>query len=131
MGWPSKAAASLFFGAATESGLAPRLETVPISAHQPTKRTTQSRNVVCLRRRIATQHLKYAAAPNSRTMMPPWRRMSFVVITPEIDIGEGPRRSADMWSCDLHASDLPLALVDRAAGMEDRPQRDHALPLGE
>src|SRR2546422_2672321 len=111
MGWPSKAAASLFFGAATESGLAPRLETVPISAHQPTKRTTQSRNVVCLRRRIAD------AAPEVRRCA----ELAHDDAAMAQDVfrrdhardrhRRGPRRSADMWSCDLHASDLPLALL--------------------
>jgi hypothetical protein len=60
---------------------------------------------------IATQHLKYATAPNSRTMMPPWRRTSFVVIAPEIDIGELLGVSAEMCSCDLHATDQPPALL--------------------
>jgi len=53
---------------------------------------------------IAMQHLKYATAPNSRTMMPPWRRTSFVVIAPQIDIGELLGVATEMCSCDLHAS---------------------------
>jgi len=60
---------------------------------------------------IAMQHLKYATAPNSRTMMPPWRRTSFVVIAPQIDIGELLGVATEMCSCDLHASNRAPAFL--------------------
>src|SRR5256885_60176 len=122
MGWPSEAVASLFFGPATEGGLAPRLETVPISAHRPTKRTTQSRNVVCLRHRRRLCALRERRAPLRGGFDGRYRQEEAEPLLPRGhaagDSGGGEPAG-------------PLALVDRAAGMEDRAQRDHALPLGE
>ena len=47
---------------------------------------TQFRKVVRFRSAIATQHLRYATGPNSRTMTAPCVRTSLVVMTPLIAI---------------------------------------------
>ena len=61
---------------------------------------TQFKNVVLFRNRIAAQHLRYAVAPNSRTIRLVCRRTSLVVMTPTIDIADPVQRC----SCDLRAS---------------------------
>jgi hypothetical protein len=105
MGWPSDAAASLFLARPPKWLSADGLRLCPSQA----KAKTQVKNVVRFRSRIATQHRIYAAAPNSRTMIPLWRSTSFVVITPAIAIEELLESVLAMWHCDLHASDRSLA----------------------
>jgi hypothetical protein len=52
----------------------------------------QSRNVIRRRRRSARKQRRYAAAPNSRTMMPACVITCLVVMTPEIIGGLWQRR---------------------------------------
>src|SRR4051794_33644167 len=81
---------------------------------------TQLRKVVCSRRRMARQQRRYAAGPNSRTMVVVCRRTSFVVITPQIAIGDRLRNLAREDS-PCYSRAILLQRLTYGASREDDP----------